>query len=97
MLEQSQQQRVLVVDDSPDARTLAYCLRGQSQNDNDLYVLINAHWEDVDFAIQESYGWKRVLDTSRCSPQDILDPGNEEPIGTSRYRVKARSVVVLIK
>jgi glycogen operon protein len=82
---------------SPDARTLAYCLRGQSQNDNDLYVLINAHWEDTDFAIQEGYGWRRVLDTSRCSPQDILEPGNEEPIGDLHYRVKARSVVVLIK
>ena len=85
------------VDFSPDSRTLAYCLRGRSQNDSDLYVMINAHWEDTDFAIQESYGWRRVIDTSRPGPQDILDPGNEEPIGTSRYRVKARSVVVLIK
>ena len=41
------------VDFSPESRTLAYCLRGQSQNDNDLYVMINAHWEDADFAIQE--------------------------------------------
>ena len=24
-----------------------------SENDNDLYVMINAHWEDADFAIQE--------------------------------------------
>ena len=85
------------VDFSPEARTLAYCLRGQSQNDNDLYVLINAYWEDVDFAIQEGYGWKRVIDTSLPGPQDILEPGNEEPIGDPHYRVKARSVVVLIK
>jgi len=64
--------------------------------------MINAHWEDADFAIQENYGWKRVIDTSQRSPQDIFDPGNEEPIGDARfgeaqYRVKARSVVVLIK
>jgi isoamylase len=85
------------VDFSPEARRLAYCLRGQSQNDNDLYVMINAHWEDADFAIQESYGWKRVVDTALHSPQDVLDPGHEEPIGESHYRVKARSVVVLIK
>jgi len=85
------------VDFSPDSRTLAYCLRGQSQNDNDLYVMINAYWEDLDFAIQESYGWRRVVDTSLPGPQDILDPGNEEPIGDTHYRVKARSVVVLIK
>jgi isoamylase len=85
------------VDFSFEARTLAYCLRGQSQNDSDLYVLINAHWEDVDFTIQEGYGWKRVVDTNLSGPQDILEPGHEEPIGDSRYRVKARSVVVLIK
>jgi glycogen operon protein len=85
------------VDFSPEARTLAYCLKGDSEYDNDLYVLINANWKDVDFAIQEGAGWKRVIDTSRPGPQDILDPGHEEPIGDSRYRVKARSVVVLIK
>jgi isoamylase len=90
------------VDFSPEARTLAYGLRGHALNDNDLYVLINAHWEDVPFALQESGDWKRVIDTSLPGPQDILDPGNEEPIGASRfgeaqYRVKARSVVVLIK
>ncbi len=85
------------VDFSPAARTLAYCLRGQSQNDRDLYVMINAYWEDVDFAIQEGRGWRRVVDTSLPGPQDLLDPENEEPIGTPSYRVKARSVVVLIK
>jgi glycogen operon protein len=85
------------VDFAAEARRLAFCLRGQSQNDNDLYVMINAHWEDADFAVQESYGWKRVIDTSLLGPQDILDPGKEEPIGDARYRVKARSVVVLIK
>ena len=85
------------VDFSPESRRLAYCLRGQSQNDNDLYVMINAHWEDADFAIQENYGWRRVIDTSLPGPQDILDPGHEEPIGDLQYRVKARSIVVLIK
>jgi glycogen operon protein len=85
------------VDFSPESRTLAFCLRGQSQNDDDLYVMINAHWKDLDFAIQEGYGWKRVIDTSYCGAQDILEPGNEEPIGSAHYRVKARSVVVLIK
>jgi hypothetical protein len=59
--------------------------------------MINAYWEDVDFAIQESCGWRRVVDTSLPGPQDLLDPGNEEPIGTTRYRVRARSVVVPIK
>lgn len=86
-----------MLDFSPEARTLAYCLRGQSQNDNDLYVMINAYWEDLDFVIQESYGWRRVVDTSLAAPGDVLEPGHEEPIGEPRYRVAARSVVVLLK
>ncbi len=85
------------VDLSYDSRVLAYGLLGSSQNDRDLYVMINAYWEDLDFVIQEGSGWKRVLDTGLPAPQDILEPGHEEPIGDARYRVKARSVVVLIK
>jgi len=85
------------VDFSAEERMLAYCLRGQTQNDNDLYVMINAYWEDLDFAIQEDYGWRRVVDTSLCAPNDVLEPGQEEPIGDPHYRVAARSVVVLIK
>jgi glycogen operon protein len=60
-------------------------------------VLINSYWEDVDFAIQEGYGWKRAVDTSLPAPHDVLEPGNEAPIGELHYRVAARSVVVLIK
>ena len=85
------------VDLSPAARTLAYCLRGDSEYDNDLYVLINAYWEDLDFTLQEGVGWKRVIDTSLPGPQDILDPANVELIETAHYRMAARSVVVLIK
>ncbi len=80
-----------------ESRTLAYCLKGESEYDNDLSVMINAYWEDLDFAIQEGSAWRRVVDTSLPSPRDILEPGNEEPIGISQYRVKARSVVVLLR
>ncbi len=85
------------VDLSEDSHTLAYCLRGSSQNDRDLYVMINAYWEDCDFVIQEGGGWRRAIDTSLPSPHDILEPGREELLGSSCYRVKARSVVVLMK
>ncbi len=86
-----------LVDLSDESRTLAYCLRGSSQNDSDLYVMINACWNDLDFTIQEGGGWRRAIDTSLPGLQDMLEPGQEEPIGNSRYRVQARSVVVLIK
>lgn len=79
------------------SHTLAFCLRGASQQDDDLYVLINAYWEDLNFGIHQGTpkGWRRVVDTSLPSPYDILDPGMEPPIEGGSYHVRARSVVVL--
>jgi len=86
------------VDLSHDSHTFAYCLHGESQNDDDIYVMINMYTEDLTFEIQEwSEGWKRVIDTGLDSPDDITDAGREIPLRSPRYRVKARSVVVLLR
>ncbi len=77
------------------SRSLAFFLRGGSQGDGNLYAMINAYWEDLPFTIQEAGPWKRVIDTSLDSPDDICEPGAEAPIATSTYLVRARSVVVL--
>ena len=39
---------------SYNSHSLAYCLRGASQGDCDLYVMINAYHEPLSFTIQES-------------------------------------------
>ncbi|MDY0039697.1 MAG: isoamylase, partial [Desulforhabdus sp.] len=58
------------VDLSPHSRSLAYYLRGSRLRDNDLYVMINAYWEDLAFTIQQGPAdqWSRVVDTSLASP-----------------------------
>ena len=65
------------VDLSFDSHSLAYCLHGASRGDRDLYVMINAYHEPLDFEIQESPpgGWRRAIDTGLDSPLDIADPG----------------------
>ena len=85
------------VDLAPYSRSLAYCLHGASCQDDDLYVMINAYWEDLTFTVQEGKAreWRRVVDTSLPSPQDIAEPGQETPLTRLDYPVKARSVVVL--
>jgi glycogen operon protein len=85
------------VDLSHDSRSLAYCLHGHSHGDCDLYVMINAYHEPLEFEIQESPAglWRRAIDTALDSPLDIADPGEEQPIASLRYRVAPRSVVVL--
>ncbi len=87
------------VDRAEHSHTLAYCLHGISQDDRDIYVMINAYWQDRVFTIQEgaSAEWRRVVDTSLESPDDIAEPGNEEALQSLRYKVKARSIVILIR
>jgi isoamylase len=82
---------------SHESRCLAYLLRGASVSDDDLYVMINAHWEDHDFVVQQGHAteWRRVVDTAQASPEDIAGSGREQTLKTNRYTVRARSVVVL--
>ena len=86
------------VDLSFDSHSLAYCLHGASRDDCDLYVMINAYHEPLDFEIQESPpgGWRRAIDTGLDSPLDIAEPGEEAAVASLRYRVLPRSVVVLV-
>ncbi len=81
------------------SRSLAFCLLGASQGDDDLYVMINAYWEALDFSVQEGSPrtWRRFVDTGRESPDDIREPGQEARLTSARYTVGPRSVVVLLR
>ena len=48
------------VDLSSDSHSLAFCLHGASQRDDDIYVMINAYWEELQFTIQEGspFDWR---------------------------------------
>ena len=85
------------VDLSYDARSLAFCLHGTSQDDDDIYVMINAFWEPLSFIIQEGTArdWKRIADTGLPSPQDFSSRG--EPIDGMSYKVAARSIVIFTR
>lgn len=87
------------VDMSYDSHSVAFSLHGASQQDDDLYVMVNAYWEDLPFILQEGgFGeWKRVIDTGLDSPGDFCDPGQEVPLQSGTYLVGARSIVVLMR
>jgi isoamylase len=86
-------------DTSYHSHTLAFCLRGASQQDQDIYVMINAYWQALDFVMQEGepQEWRLVVDTGLPSPQDIAEPGAELALTMSRYTVHPRSIVVLLR
>jgi isoamylase len=88
----------LTVDLSNESRSLAFCLHGASQKDDDIYVMINAYWEGLEFHIQEGaavHEWKRIVDTSLPSPDDFLEHGLH--LERAEYLVAPRSIVVLLR
>jgi glycogen operon protein len=86
-----------MVDLSPDSRSLAFCLHGASQGDDDIYVMINAYWEELQFQIQEGtpQDWLKIVDTDLPSPDDFDERGL--PLQESIYKVGPRSIAVLIR
>ena len=82
-----------------DSHSLAFALRGASEGDCDLYVMINAYHEPLTFTIQEgSPGcWRRAIDTGLPGPDDIAHPDRGPLVPSCEYRVQARSVVVLAR
>ena len=85
------------IDWSDESRHFAYFLSGASQQDVDLYVMINAESSEREFTIQnfEPGRWRIAVDTAQPSPQDIHEPGTEPAVSSQRFQVRSRSVVVL--
>lgn len=85
------------VDLGPESRAVAWHLDGRSVSDDDLYVMVNGGAVPASFAIAEAGPWRRAVDTSLASPDDIVDPGTEPAVRGWRYAVGPRSVVVLVR
>jgi glycogen operon protein len=62
-----------------------------------LHVMFNAYWEALDFdlPLAPAAGWQRWIDTSRESPDDIMDVAVAPPVPGMQYRVLPRSVTAL--
>jgi glycogen operon protein len=65
-----------------------------------VHMILNAYSEPLDFELPsigaEARGsWRRWIDTSLDSPNDIVPWPATPPVGSSTYRAQARSVVVL--
>ena len=86
-------------DRSDGSRSLAVTIRGRSVA---LHIVANAYWEPLEFALPapdpsliDSSGWRRILDTTLPSPDDIRFADEAPTVATASYRVGPRSVVVL--
>jgi glycogen operon protein len=76
---------------------LAYWLRGASQDDCDLYVMINGSPHDVVFHLQATGKARRVaVDTVAAEPEDIWEGTIGPPVVSPTRSIRGRSMVVLV-
>jgi glycogen operon protein len=66
----------------------------------EVYLIFNAYWEPLHFELPltklgEQYPWRRWIDTSLETPQDIVEWREAPSVAAPTYRVGPRSVVVL--
>jgi glycogen operon protein len=83
-------------DESHAIAMTAWSLRGRFA----IHVIANAYWEDLDFELPylsdvSFHGWRRWIDTSLASPDDISDLIGAPKVVDKTYRASSRSVVVL--
>ena len=83
-----------------DSHSIAFCVRsGPRHLPFWLHVMFNAYWAALDFdlppAPPAAAGWQRWIDTSRESPEDIMDASAAPLVLETQYRVAPRSVVAL--
>jgi isoamylase len=86
---------------SDDSHSIALTLRsGRGHLPFWLHIMTNAYWEALDFELPPApagaaAGWRRWIDTSRESPEDITSIVTAPPVLGSQYRVAPRSVAAL--
>jgi len=64
-----------------------------------VYIMMNAYWEPLTFELPKpdaEHAWHRVVDTSLADGKDYAGPGKTSRINGPRYRLKERSIAVMV-
>ena len=86
--------------DQPDwgEKSHSVALSGELRNQGlHFYLILNAYWEPLEFELPAAPGgtWRRWIDTSLDSPDDIVPWEEALPIAGNKYPAADRSVVML--
>jgi glycogen operon protein len=90
--------RLHAPDTSDDSRSLAVTASSLS-GDLLMHFALNAWWQGLDFELPAlpagAAGWRRVIDSSRPAPHDLVDLAAADGVRGPTHHVGPRSVVVL--
>jgi glycogen operon protein len=83
-----------------DSHSLALTVQSLTGHCN-MHFMLNAYWEALTFELPPPPGlpgdhWRRVIDTFRQPPDDIIRPANAPLVKRDRYQVQSRTVVLLL-
>jgi len=80
-----------------DAQELALTLYGRDEREPPLHLMLNASRKAQTFVIPmlKDWSWAIAVDTGASAPRDLMAPEEQRRIGARRWRVGARSVLVL--
>ena len=81
-----------------DSHSLAFTVRGRRGL---FHVIFNAYWKMLEFELpptseQGLTAWRRIIDTSKDSPEDFYEMETAPTISSKSLTVAARSVIVLV-
>jgi glycogen operon protein len=84
---------------STSSHSLAFTAEARGEN-LCFHVMLNAYWETLEFELppvceRSEDSWRRWIDTTLDSPNDIVDWQTASPVPGRTYRAGPRSVVVL--
>ncbi|MDH3901417.1 MAG: alpha-amylase family glycosyl hydrolase, partial [Gammaproteobacteria bacterium] len=82
--------------DDPDGQVLAFTLGAVESWEEDLHIMLNMSATPRYFPLPGIAGrdWRRAIDTSLASPDDVLMPSRQQFLDASAHQVSAHSVVV---
>ncbi|MEN8162752.1 MAG: glycogen debranching protein GlgX [Acidobacteriota bacterium] len=60
------------------------------------HLMFNSWTKSLPFQLPPAGHWRRFIDTSLPSPEDITTPGDEQPVDATSYVVGSRSLALLI-
>jgi len=83
--------------DNNASRVLSLTFGAKSQ-ETDIHVMMNMDEQELDFELPniETKKWFLFADTSQDYPNDICEIGQEKPVNGPSYKVKNKSIVILI-